>query len=482
MGNPEPVKSSVSDQAQAASARKPSALRRPNGIAEDGSRWLWPFQLTERLGEGGMGVVYRARYVVNDREVAVKMLPDDVQDPVILARFEREMEILKDLKHPNIVRCFGGVCENENRFYAMELVEGGSLEDDIKNRGRLPWEQVVEYAEQMVAALQASHEKGIVHRDVKPGNFLKTKSGRLKLSDFGLARIDAGRKITRAGKTAGTVLYMAPEQIRGQDITPSADLYALGCVLFEMLTGKVPFSGDAAATVLHAHVSSAPPRLGQLAPDCPAVLEELVHQLLEKLPEERPASAAEVGSRLAGIADSINVARSASSYGRTVSSRPITSRSVVSPSDQTQELDKRTVMVRDLLVNSKSPGWTTAALAVAGIVLLMGLMWQASSASSLRPWKARWMELASTPGPNQSLALSTVAELAPTDDEVVDLFVDMLNSDNADSRAAAADAAAKLDTGDMKLIGALNRLAKKDEDDGVRYAAKRAVTLLQQKR
>lgn len=455
----------------------PRRMRRPSGIAEDGSRWLWPFQLTEQIGEGGMGVVFRARYVVNGREVAVKMLPTDVQDSVILARFEQEMAILKDLKHPNIVRSFGGVCENENRFYAMELVEGGSLEDDIQARGKLPWEQVVEYAEQMVSALQASHEKGIVHRDVKPGNFLKTKSGKLKLADFGLARIDAGRKITRAGKTAGTVLYMAPEQIRGLDITPSADLYALGCVLYELLTGRTPFEGDSAAAVLHAHVSQEPARLGQFATDCPPVLEELVHQLLAKAPEDRPESAAEVGSRLGSLADTINVTRGSSGLASGLSSRPTTL-----PDSRTRPLDTRTVLAREILDTRRVPGWAIGLGVAIALFLLSSVVWQASEIAALRPWKQQWMEAARSPGPTQAFALRTLAQTAPDDPDVVAVIIAQLESSEAASRTEAAEAAAFLKSGEIRLIGLLNRLAKSDESDAVRYAAKRASTNLQRVR
>ncbi len=181
-------------------------------VTEPTSRWIWPFELLERIGEGGMGVVYRARYVINDREVAVKMLPDDVSSPTVLARFEREMEVLKGLRHPHVVRSFGGVCEDKHRFYAMELVEGGSLESRLRERGRLPWEQVVDFGIQMCSALQYLHDNGVVHRDVKPANFLIAGNGQLKLSDFGLASVIAARRITTAGKTAGTLLYMAPNR------------------------------------------------------------------------------------------------------------------------------------------------------------------------------------------------------------------------------------------------------------------------------
>ena len=140
-------------------------------VTQDQQRWIWPFELQDKIGEGGMGVVYRARYVVNDRQVAVKLLPSDVTDEVILARFERELEILKTMRHPNIVRCFGGICENQLRFYAMELVDAGTLEELIETQGRLPPMQVVEFGRQMCAALAYAHERGVIHRDIKPGNF-----------------------------------------------------------------------------------------------------------------------------------------------------------------------------------------------------------------------------------------------------------------------------------------------------------------------
>lgn len=258
------------------------------------SRWIWPFELLDQIGEGGMGQVYRARYVPRKIEVALKMLPADVTDATALARFEREMEVLKTLRHPNIVRCFGGVCEDKQRFYAMELVPGGSLDDILKAKKRLPWELVIEYALQMCAALECSHDKGVVHRDVKPGNFLVGKDGQLKLSDFGLASVAAARRITAAGKTAGTFLYMAPEQIRGEAVTPQTDLYALGCVLFELLTGRPPFVGATAAATLHMHCKQEPPRITETALECPATLESLVMRLLAKNAADRPVSAGAV--------------------------------------------------------------------------------------------------------------------------------------------------------------------------------------------
>lgn len=267
------------------------------------SRWIWPFELLEKIGEGGMGVVYRARYVGNNRIVAVKLLPDEISsNPIIAARFDRELEILKQLRHPNIVHCFGGVCESQQRFYAMELVEGGTLADLLRQKRRLSWDHVLEYGLQMCAALQYAHERGIVHRDLKPANFLIAKGGQLKLSDFGLATMASATKITRAGKTAGTFLYMAPEQIRGQPpVSPQTDLYALGCVLYELLTGQPPFQGDSPAEILRKHIKEPPPHVATQLLDCPAALDQLIVDLLQKNPLDRPASAAIVANRLLGI-------------------------------------------------------------------------------------------------------------------------------------------------------------------------------------
>ncbi|MCH8828324.1 MAG: protein kinase [Planctomycetes bacterium] len=267
------------------------------------SLWVWPFELEEKIGEGGMGVVYRARYVKNDRRVAVKLLPEDIADPMVLARFEREVRILKDLKHPNIVQSFGGVCEDKRRFYAMELVLGGTLDQLLVQKGgRFSWVQVVEYGLQMCAALQYAHDRGIIHRDVKPGNFLLTKEGKLKLSDFGLATVVAGSKLTSTGRTVGSFRFMSPEQIRGnEEPTPSTDLYSLGCVFCQLLTGTPPFNGTTAAELLNKHLNEAPPRVSALAPDCPLDLDRLVDDLLKKDIADRPGSAREVAKRLKSI-------------------------------------------------------------------------------------------------------------------------------------------------------------------------------------
>ncbi|MDA0832606.1 MAG: protein kinase [Planctomycetota bacterium] len=287
-------------------------------------RWIWPFELLEQIGKGGMGVVYKARYVKNDKLFAVKLVSLDVDNPTTLARFEREMAILKNLKHPNIVRCFGGLCDNKQRFYAMELVEGGTLRRLMRTSCPLAWDQTVELAIQMCAGLGYAHDQGVVHRDVKPGNFLLTEKQQLKLADFGLATLASAEKLTSEGRTQGTFQYMAPEQIRGKPAPcPQTDLYALGCLLFEMLTGFVPFDGDTPAECLHKHLKSPPPRVGEFVSNCPLELDHLINDLLAKDIANRPASAHIVMRRLREINPLITVSDTkVSSLEKTSKPRP----------------------------------------------------------------------------------------------------------------------------------------------------------------
>lgn len=252
-------------------------------------RRFGPFDIQARLGSGGMGIVYRAVYHKTGRTVALKILSPEVSgDDKILARFEREIEILKRLKHKHIVKYYGGGRIGNQNFYAMELMEGGALDDHLKKTGRLKWEQAVEVGKGVARALEHAHYHGIVHRDLKPANLFLSKAGLLKLGDFGIARDNQRTALTAAGRTVGTHAYMAPEQISGQAaITGKTDQYALGCVLFEILTGRPPFEAENSAQMLIQHLEIMPPKVRSLAPDCPVWLEGIIAKLLEKEPEDR---------------------------------------------------------------------------------------------------------------------------------------------------------------------------------------------------
>lgn len=263
-------------------------------------RRLGPFELEEKLGVGGMGIVYRARYIKTGQHVAVKVLsPDLMADEKVAKRFEREMAILKKLKHPHIVQYYGGSTSGTQRFYAMELIKGGSLQAVLKKRGSLPWDDVVEYGLQVAKALEHAHNAGVIHRDLKPANLLLTRRGVLKLSDFGIARDTQSTALTAAGRTVGTMAYMAPEQITGRhSITARTDLYALGCVLFELLAARTPFASETQPELLFKHVEEDPPSVREFNHDAPVWLDQLIDELLEKEPADRPFDALAVQVKL----------------------------------------------------------------------------------------------------------------------------------------------------------------------------------------
>lgn len=256
-------------------------------------RSIGPFTIDKQIGAGGMGVVYLATYKKTQQKVALKVLaPDLSADQNLLARFEREIEILKKLRHPNVVRYYGGGKHENQRFYAMEIVTGGSLEEMLEKRGKLAWEDTITFSRQICDALHYAHQAGVVHRDLKPANLLLAKSGKIKLTDFGIARDSSRTALTAAGKTVGTYAYMAPEQISGKTpISRKTDLYALGCVMFEFLTGRTPFESESAPETLFKHMEEDPPLVRELVMECPIWLERLVDQLLSKDPEDRPYDA-----------------------------------------------------------------------------------------------------------------------------------------------------------------------------------------------
>lgn len=266
-------------------------------------RRIGPFLLEDEIGVGGMGIVYRATYEKNGMKCAVKVLsPDLSANEAVNQRFIRETEILKKLRHPNIIRYFGAGSNRTQRFYAMELIEGGALDQLLRKQGRFTWEETVDYGMQVAKALEHAHNAGIVHRDLKPGNLLLTGEGLLKLSDFGIARDTQATALTQAGKTVGTMAYMAPEQISGKTpITRRTDLYSLGCVLFEMLTGQTPFEAGNQAELLFKHLEEEPPSVRDFNVDVPIWLSRLIDEMLAKDPEERPFDALAVQVRLEDV-------------------------------------------------------------------------------------------------------------------------------------------------------------------------------------
>jgi len=253
------------------------------------------FQVAELLGGGGMGVVYRAEDVRLGRTVALKFLaPELGRDPIAKARFLTEARAASALEHPNLCTVHDlGETEDGLLFLAMPLYEGESLERRLA-RGPLALQEALDVATQTARGLANAHQKGIVHRDVKPANLFLTGDGVVKVLDFGIAKLSGRPGPTREGSLLGTPHYMAPEQMRGQEVDARADVWSLGIVLYQMLAGRPPFAGGTGAAVVHAVLYEEPVPLAHLCPEVPPEVERIVSRLLERNPERRHADAGEV--------------------------------------------------------------------------------------------------------------------------------------------------------------------------------------------
>ncbi|MFT4088567.1 MAG: serine/threonine-protein kinase, partial [Gordonia sp. (in: high G+C Gram-positive bacteria)] len=254
-----------------------------------------PYRLEQLLGRGGMGEVYRAHDSRRDREVALKLLNAELaEDPTFQERFRRECQTLARLDEPHIIPIhdFGEI--DSTLFLDMRLVKGRDLRAVLRERGALPPEEAVAIVEQVAAALDAAHDAGLVHRDVKPENVLVTQSDFAYLVDFGVAHVDNDTHLTKTGTTIGSVAYMAPEQFDETPVTGAADVYALTAVLFELLTGRQPFPGSSTSTVMRGVLFDDAPKPSSVNPDVDAPLDAVVAWGLAKKPGERCPSAGEL--------------------------------------------------------------------------------------------------------------------------------------------------------------------------------------------
>jgi serine/threonine protein kinase/Tol biopolymer transport system component len=270
---------------------------------------LGDYEVKSLLGSGGMGQVYRAHDSRLGRDVAIKVLPCSLSaDSDRLRRFEQEARAAAALNHPNILAVFQMGTYEGAPYLVSELLEGETLREQIK-RGRLSVGRAIEYGEQIARGLAAAHEKCIVHRDLKPENLFVTKDGRLKILDFGLAKLtepqsDSERpEGTETGVVMGTVGYMSPEQVRGQSADYRTDIFALGVILYEMLTGKRPFQKPTSADTMSAILKEDPPAISQVNRDVPAALQRVIHRCLEKNPEQRFQSASDLAFALGALTE-----------------------------------------------------------------------------------------------------------------------------------------------------------------------------------
>jgi Tol biopolymer transport system component/tRNA A-37 threonylcarbamoyl transferase component Bud32 len=263
-------------------------------------RHLGPYEIIKLLGSGGMGEVYRARDSRLRRDVAIKVLPRDyARDPELLKRLSREARAVGQLNHPNIVAVYDVGSEDGGEYVVMELLEGETLGRKLLESGPLSARKTLDYAVQIARGLAAAHEKNIIHRDLKPENIFITRESRLKILDFGLAHQlpsenDLGKlssKLTTPGTTMGTAAYMSPEQARGLPVDHRTDLFSFGVVLYEMLSGRLPFDAPTALETMYAILNGEPPDLRELVPGLPPVLYRVVAHCLEKSPDKRFQSA-----------------------------------------------------------------------------------------------------------------------------------------------------------------------------------------------
>ncbi|MDG4862794.1 serine/threonine-protein kinase, partial [Streptomyces sp. T-3] len=262
------------------------------------------YTLGERLGGGAQGEVWRAEDDVLGRQVAVKiLLPALVDDAAFMERFRREARLLAHLDHPGIVGVhdYGEQRQGEERiaYIVMELIEGRSLDELRAESGTLPVERTLELVAQALDALHSSHAQGVVHRDIKPSNLMLRPDGRLKVTDFGIARAAASTKLTASDSVIGTALYMAPEQAEGTGSGAASDLYSLGVVTYELLTGELPFTGDTVLEIVLKHIREPAPEL----PDTfPSPVRSFVARALAKSPGDRFADAAAMAAAARRVA------------------------------------------------------------------------------------------------------------------------------------------------------------------------------------
>ena len=257
------------------------------------------YQIETLIGEGGMGTVFKGRDVLLEREVALKVLrPELARQPQLVERFRHEAITLARLDHPYVARLHALLPHGPDFVMVMEFVRGETLEALLRRHGALTLSQAVRLFGQVLEGIAHAHQLGIVHRDLKPANLMLTDGGTIKVMDFGIARLLGQARQTRTGRIVGTLEYMAPEHVRGQETDARSDIYALGVVLYELVTGRVPFRSDSEYELMHAHLEEPPPPPRQFAQHLPPVIEQLILRALAKDPADRFQTALDMHAAL----------------------------------------------------------------------------------------------------------------------------------------------------------------------------------------
>lgn len=260
------------------------------------------YEVEAQLGGGGMAIVYKARCTFLNRDVTIKVLrPEYTSDEEFVVRFRREAQAVASLSHVNIVNVYDVGHEGNIHYIVMEYIEGNNLKEIIRERGALPVREAVDIAKQICEGLEHAHENGIIHRDIKPHNILITKGGRVKVTDFGIARAATSSTVTHSGTIVGSVHYFSPEQAKGEPTGVRSDIYSLGVVLYEMVTGKVPFEGESPIAIALKQIQEGPARPRELNPNLSPDLEKIIIRAMAKNPAQRYASAKEMYTDLSNV-------------------------------------------------------------------------------------------------------------------------------------------------------------------------------------
>ena len=330
------------------------------------------YKLVDYLGQGGMSLVYRAVDIRTGHSVAIKILKSEYNDDAeFLERFQREAHAAGRMSHHNIVNLLDVGTEGEFRYLVLEYISGNTLKDIIKEKGSLNPNTAIQITIRILSALQHAHENGIIHRDIKPQNVLVNTNGHIKVADFGIARITNTKTISKKDMAIGSVHYSSPEQARGSIVQATSDIYSTGIVLYEMLTGRVPFIGDNPVTIAMQQVNAAPPPLRELNPSVPPAIASVVMKALEKAPQRRFQSAREMADALLKAKEGVAIEPAPASQGNGKSEngnesdlKSLPFASSVQTTARTQQQNKRSIRQNRIAI------MTTIVVAC---VLLVGL-------------------------------------------------------------------------------------------------------------
>jgi eukaryotic-like serine/threonine-protein kinase len=319
------------------------------------------YLILEQLGKGGMAIVYRARDTMLERSVAVKVLRESYsRDPAFLERFRQEAKAAANLSHPNIVTVHDFGLDNEQLFIVMEYVPGTDLKTLIKQRGRFTPEEAVPLLIQACAGIGYAHRAGLVHCDVKPQNMLVTPDMRLKVTDFGIARaLSTIHPQEQSDVIWGSPQYFSPEQASGAAPSPASDVYSLGVIMYEMLTGSLPFHADTAAELAHLHIEAQPVPVAEMLPNISPVLEQILNKVLSKEPSQRYRTADQLGRVLLNFGN----AKAAPALSLTPEAATVPS----SPQAASLETVPMTVPVPEI-------DWVSVGLGLLALVAVLGLV------------------------------------------------------------------------------------------------------------